>query len=70
MRKTAYLKAINEANQLPESIIELQAYFKDGYNPKRDAVEYILEKARLDVGALFNSEFVEIYSHAQSEAEK
>lgn len=46
MRRSAYLKAINEAMQLPDSIPELSHYFKDGYNPRDAAVRHIVKKAR------------------------
>jgi len=61
MRLTAYKKAIDEANNLPESIPNLKKYFKVDYNPRHEAIKHIIKKARLDVDGLFHGEFCELY---------
>lgn len=61
MRRTAYLKALEEASKLPESIPELARYFDDSqYNPQQLAITYIKTMARLDTKYLFSSELIEI----------
>lgn len=65
MRRTAYLKALEEAQRLPECVPELSSYFNDNYNPRREAISHIVKAARLDVGALFDGEFVDIYNRSR-----
>lgn len=61
MRRTAYMKAIQEAKKLPTEIPELRRYFKDCYNPQQAALAHIMKTAREDTDALFDHEFVEVY---------
>ena len=67
MRKRAYIKAIKQAKKLPVEIPGLKDYFNDSFNPQSMAVNYILKKARLDVDALFNCEFVDIYNEEKNQ---
>ncbi len=62
MRKSAYLKALEEASKLPESIQELARYFGDCYSPRLQAISYIKKLARLDVEGLFDGEAEQILS--------
>lgn len=64
MRRSAYIKAIRQAKLLPTDIPELRAYFKDGYNPRAEAIHHIVNKAREDTGALFSCEFIDVYNAA------
>ena len=62
MRVHAYKKVLANAYNLPTTV-EGADYFKDlkvDLNPRSYAVNAILTKARLDTGALFTSEFVEL----------
>jgi len=62
MRLNAYKKVLANAYNLPTTV-EGADYFKDlkvDLNPRSYAVNAILTKARLDTGALFTSEFVEL----------
>ena len=68
MRRSAYIKATQQAKQLPTDIPELRAYFKDGYNPQAEALRHITKKAREDTGALFDCEFIDVYNAARDTA--
>lgn len=60
MRRSAYIKALEQAAQLPDSIPELKKYFQDGYNPRLLAIQHIKQVARLDVGALSDGEATDV----------
>lgn len=66
MRLPAYIKAIQQAGQLPTSVSELRLYFNDEYNPRSEAIRHIVKKARLDTDGLFDCEFIDVYNAAQS----
>jgi len=66
VRRSAYLRAIGEAQKLPTEIPELKAYFKDGYNPRIMALIHIKEAARMDTGALFDGELIEVLNAANN----
>lgn len=59
MRRTAYLKALEEASKLPESIGELARYFKCFHNPRLETIDRIKMLARVDE-KLFHGELVEV----------
>ena len=61
MRLSAYKKALEEANKLPDEIPTLKAYFNKSYSPREIAMNYVLTMARRDDDALFDGEFVELY---------
>jgi len=60
MRRSAYIKALEQATTLPTEIPELARYFGDRYNPRLEAIARIKKAARLDVEGLFDTEAVEI----------
>lgn len=62
MRLTAYKKTLDEIVKLPLTIPELKEYFKDIYNPRQEAVYYLLRRARYDNG-LTHGEFIEFVGY-------
>lgn len=66
MRKSAYIKAIQQAMGLPSHLPEMKAYFNDAYDPRAAAIEHILDRARKDTGALFHFEFIEVYNASRA----
>ena len=62
MRLRAYKDLIDEAIKLPNKIIS-KSYLEFNHDPKATAVFAIMKKARLDVGALFDCEFVELHEY-------
>jgi hypothetical protein len=68
MRRSAYIKAIQQAKQLPTDIPELRRYFQDGYNPRAAALRHIVKKARADSDLLFDGEFIDVYNAAENSA--
>jgi hypothetical protein len=69
MRRTAYLKALDEANNLPDKIPELLRYFSREYSPRMCAITYIKELARKDTELLFDSECLEVLQWEPTNAE-
>ena len=61
MRLSAYKKVIDEACKLPNRLKD--DYFKFDYDPRFQAIAAVTKKARLDVGALFDCEFVELHEY-------
>ena len=68
MRLSAYKKAIDEAKKLPDGITELN-YFNECYNPRGEAINYILKMARLDVNGLFESEYIQLTEYTRDNIE-
>lgn len=62
MRLSAYKKALEETNDIPNNVPELERYLMDRYSPMDSARRYILDKARADSG-LMMGEFVELYEY-------
>jgi hypothetical protein len=60
MRRSAYLKALKQASQLPTEIPEFRRYFHNSYNPRLEAIAHIKKAARLDVDGLSDSEAVDV----------
>jgi hypothetical protein len=59
MRRSAYIKSLEQACALPETIPELVNYFKNHYNPRLCALNEIKRAARVDVD-LFDGELIDI----------
>jgi hypothetical protein len=64
MRKSAYMKSIEQAMELPNTIPELARYFSDRHSPREAMVNYIMERARAD-DKLFLGELVELHNYAK-----
>ena len=67
MRLSAYKVLIDSAKELPEELFGT-SYFKTTtfiYNPKREAIEAILKKARKDTPGLFHTEFIELFKYTR-----
>ena len=61
MRKSAYIRAIDEAMGLPQQI---GSYFNPPlYAPRKEALYAIRKKARLDVNALFVGELIDVLNY-------
>lgn len=69
MRRTAYLKALEQASKLPDHIPELLRYFGREYSPKQNAIQHIMNLARLDKDLLFDSECLEVLQWKESDAQ-
>lgn len=59
MRLNAYKDAVMECLSIKNSIPNMRDYFQDNYSPKRQAIKYILNKAKKDK-RLFKEEFMEL----------
>lgn len=60
MRRSAYIKALEQTILLPESIPELERYFRQYYNPRAEAINLIKTLARQDVKLLGDVDCAEI----------
>lgn len=67
MRRSAYLRALEEAEKLPKSLSNYPGL--SNYNPREMAISAIKQQARLDINALFNSELVSILNWEPSDAQ-
>lgn len=69
MRRSAYLKAVEEAKALPTEIPEMKRYFGDSYNPRQMALLHIKRKAREDTDALSDGEMMDVLNSANDKAQ-
>lgn len=67
MRRSAYIKALEEASKLPEETVALKGYIDDSHNPRGNAIHAIMWHARKDPG-LFHNEVAEILNWKGSDA--
>lgn len=65
MRLSAYKKAIDQARELPMEIPELIKYFHDGYDPRMEAINRILNNARRDIDGLFHGELEQLFQYSR-----
>ena len=70
MRLSAYKKLIDSAMELPTALKGYD-YFKGiQYNPRESAICNIIKVARLDIEALFSSEFIGLYKYMKGRREE
>jgi undecaprenyl pyrophosphate synthase len=66
MRRTAYLKAVEEARKLPNEVSELKRYFCIPHSPRQEALTLIKKLAREDTERLFDCEMIDVINAANA----